>query len=250
MVLHSNRFQSQRVERAALATYPTPVGTSTWRPVPHAELVQVLLEQIARKGLDVTREQYGVSANGLCLFGALDLDGPFGTSERSMSLGFRHGNDKEVAIRLTAGSRIFVCDNLALSGTKIVFRKHTSQINLTHSISAGLDRYLEVAASLEQVIRTAEVTPISDDAAKVKLFDLRYQGVLPTSLFDQAASNYFRATQLGYEDCKPRTTWGLHNATTRAAQVLAPSTQQGVLMGLGKAFGMLTDGGQQVVLAG
>jgi len=249
LVVHNPRFRAQVVTREDLASFPTPQATSTWRPVAHAEMAQVILEQTAQRGLTVTREQYAVSANGLVLFGVMDLVGPFSHADRGMALGFRHGNDKNFPVTLTAGGRVFVCDNLALSGTRVVLRKHTSGLHLATSISQGLDRFLAVSVKFEQAIMAAESTPVSDDQAKVRLFDLRYSGVLPSSLYDAAASNYFRAETLGYQDSMPRTVWGLHNACTRAVKALAPSTQQDVLIGLGRQFGLLADS-QQTVLAG
>jgi hypothetical protein len=250
LVVHNPRFRAQVVQPEALALYQPPAATSTWRPVAHAELRQVLLEQVAAKGLDLVREQYAVSANGLALFGTMDLRGPFGNADRSMALGFRHGNDKELPITLSAGTRVFVCDNLALSGTRVVLRKHTAGLNLSHSISDGLDRFLATTVKLEQSITVLESTDLTDDQAKVRLFDLHYSGLLSSSLYRQAASNYFRADAMGYADCSPRSLWGLHNATTRAAQALGPSTIQDLLVGLGRAFGLTVDGGAQVVLAG
>jgi hypothetical protein len=132
---------------------------------------------------------------------------------------------------------VFVCDNLSLSGETIAFKKHSRALHLAEMIRDGLGKFLDVFKRFNAQIEAAEVEVVSDDQAKVKLFDLRYKGILPVSLFDDAASNYFRAAELNYADAAPRTTWGLHNACTRAIKALSPASQFRALIDLGRAFG-------------
>jgi hypothetical protein len=237
LVAHSPKFKCEIVDRAGLARFEPPVGTSTWRPVAHAELVGTLVEQIGRMGLGIDREQYAVGKQGLALFGTLDLNNGDGHHSRGMALGLRHSNDKALSIQIVGGARVFVCDNLALSGERIALQKHYRGLHLAGIIRAGLDRFLSGFRRFNAQVIEAEGHAITDDEAKVRLFDLRYQGVLPVSVFDEAASNYLRAEALGYEDSAPRTVWGLHNACTRAVKALAPSSQFRVLTDLGRTFG-------------
>lgn len=236
LVLHNPKFQSQVVTREQLAQYQPPVGTSTWRPVAHAELVETLTDGLADYGLQIRREQLAVGKGGLALFGTFDLGD--GSTTRAMALGFRHSNDKRLPVHIVGGARVFVCDNLALSGEKIALRKHSRGLRLAEVIREGLSRFFQGYRMLEQSIARAENEALTDDEAKVRLFDLRYQGVLPVSIYDEAAVNYFRAEQLGYEDSAPRSSWGLHNACTRAVKALAPASQFRVLTDLGRRFGL------------
>lgn len=236
LIAHNPKFASQIVTRQQLATFATPVATSTWRPVPHMELVDTLLAELDARQLVVRREQYAVGKSGLALFGALDLGDPEG--KRGMALGFRHSNDKALAVQVVGGARVFVCDNLSLSGEKIALHKHSRRLHLRGLIREAFDKWLSAYKRFEASIVDAESRRLTDDEAKVALFDLRYNGVLPVTLFDDAATNYFRAEQLQYEDSAPRTAWGLHNACTRATKALAPTSQYRVLTGLGKAFGL------------
>ena len=73
--------------RDDLATIPTPAPTKSWKPVAHHELVTSLVDDLARRGIDVVREQYAVGGrDDAKLFGVLDLhvpdldDGQTGTS--------------------------------------------------------------------------------------------------------------------------------------------------------------------------
>jgi hypothetical protein len=58
------------------------------------------------------------------------------------SLGFRHGNDKQMAIQIVAGGRVFVCDNMSLYCSMVVLKaKHTWGFNLDQRITLGLERW-------------------------------------------------------------------------------------------------------------
>ena len=237
LVAHSQRFNCVKVDRAGLAQFATPQATSTWRPVPHVELVGTMLEQAGDFGLTPVREQYAVGRRGLALFGVIDFQNGYKHADRQMALGFRHSNDKDIALRINGGVHVFVCDNLSLSGETVAFKKHSRGLHLAEMIREGLGKFLDVFKRFNAKIEEAEQAVISDDQAKVKLFDMRYKGILPVSLFDDAAANYFRATDLNYADSTPRTTWGLHNAVTRAVKALAPASQFRTLIDVGRAFG-------------
>ena len=238
LVAHSKKFQCEMATREQLARYETPERTSSWVPVPHIDLVEAITGQLPRFGLKISREQFAVGSKGLSLFGIMELSGVFEHAKRAMALGFRHSNNKALALRMVAGSRVFVCDNLALGGEAITFRKHTSLLDLARTIRNGLGKFLDSFRRFDAKIVAAESLVLTDDQAKIKLVDLWRNDALPISLFSQAHDNYFKAEALQYEDSAPRTAWGLHNACTRAVKALAPTTQFTVLNRLGQEFGL------------
>ncbi len=64
--------------------------------------------------------------------------------DRGLGLDFRHGNDQSMSLHLVAGTRVFVCDNLTLSGDMIVLRrKHTKGLSLRDEVRAGIERLLK-----------------------------------------------------------------------------------------------------------
>jgi hypothetical protein len=44
--------------------------------------------------------------------------------------------------------------------------------------------------------------------------------VIPHRIRHEVHNNYFNADALGFEDCAPRSLWGMHNAATRAFKAL------------------------------
>ena len=66
---------AQRVTRADVSLIPAPARTATWVPIKHSDLLDALHTELARRDLQVRREQYAVQHQGSLLFGTLDLAG-------------------------------------------------------------------------------------------------------------------------------------------------------------------------------
>lgn len=232
---------SREVSRAELATLPTPTGTFTHKPIPHAVLVDTLTERLSARGLEIAHESLAVSASEMGIFGAFDFapNGHPTLPGIGGAMGFRAANDRTLAVQIVSGARIFVCTNLALSGTSIVLkRRHTRALDLASEINLALDRFEESQRVFMESITVLQEREIDDDDAKVAIFDLCYKGVIGSSLFSDVSAGYFKAEMLGYEDCLPRTAWGLHNAVTRSLKALSPASQFRATVAIGKHFGL------------
>lgn len=223
---------------------PEPRG-SVHQPIPHHLLVSALRVEAMERGYDVTREELALGMNGSALFGVLDLM-PAGVvvaerlsaTERGLSLGFRNSVNSTLAIKVVAGARVFVCDNLALSGDLIALqRRNTRGLDLEAALKEGFDKFLKHASALDRHVARLQAAAITDMAAKARVFDLFAQRVMPVHLFDDVNANYFRPTEK-MTDCQPRTEWGLHNAFTRALKKLAPTRAFAANVALGQMFGM------------
>jgi hypothetical protein len=196
---------AQIVTRAELARIPTPTGTWSHKPVPHSELVEVLTDRLQERGLVISGEKLAVSANGMQIFGALDFENGIQMAGLGRAMGFHAGNDKSLSINIVAGVRVFVCDNLSLSGSAIVLkRKHTRSLSLASEINLALDRFETGRRVFEQSIERLQGRYLSDDQAKVAIFNMVYTGVLGQSIFSEVSGNYFRAAERNYEDAPVR----------------------------------------------
>ena len=152
------------------------------------------------------------------------------------SLAFRASNDKTFPLQIMAGISVMVCDNLALSGDVVALkRKHTSRLDLSKEVAAGIDSYLfQQEATEKRVARIKEIC-LSDQAAKAAIYDLLQQRVVPSRLFQPIHQAYFEPEET-WLDCKPRSVWGLHNACTRVAKKLDMSQQFAMTLALGGHF--------------
>lgn len=242
---------SSAITTAQLETLPVPVPMGPQhKPVAHHELVQILKEELSTAGYEATREEYAVQHQGLKLFGVMDLTPRPGFSsalsngDKGLGLGFRHGNDQSMSLRLVAGARVFVCDNLTLSGDMIVLRrKHTKGLSLRDEVRSGVERLLEEYAALEHGILMLKDKGISDETAKAMIYDAFVrQGVLPMKCLPKVGAWYFDPPAEA-EDCRPRTAWGLHNAFTRTVKDLdSPARRFEATTRIGQVFALRRQG--------
>ena len=103
-----------KLTREQLALVPTPPATATHRPVPHAEVIEALVETLGFRHIGVVKDEYAVSKDGMKMFGVLDLD--TGMHGCRFSIGVRNAHDKTMRLAMTVGYRVFVCENMAFSG--------------------------------------------------------------------------------------------------------------------------------------
>src|SRR5262245_38317931 len=101
---------------------PEPVGR--WHPVSHVKVLDSVKETLHGAGYVVRAEKYGIARDGARFFGVLDLETPL-VAGVSLSVGVRNSVDKSFPLGFAAGSRVFVCDNLAFRAELLVRRKHT-----------------------------------------------------------------------------------------------------------------------------
>ena len=72
----------------------------------------------------------------------------------SLAMGFRNSIDKSMPLGICAGVTVFVCDNLALSGDFIKFRKHTSGLTDESLQAISMDAVGQVIEKME-IYRTS-----------------------------------------------------------------------------------------------
>jgi len=124
MLLHCG---GQIVGRDTLFAIPTPRPTDTWFPLPHRSLVEEVEGQLVSAGFNLLGQAHAVSHDGNRYFGILELSphGDTGNRDHGWVVGLRNSHDKTFPAGLVAGTRVFVCDNLAFSGLIQIRRKHT-----------------------------------------------------------------------------------------------------------------------------
>lgn len=84
----------------------------------------LLLEVLSVRQISVVRGEYAASADGIKMFGVLDLETTFDGCR--FSIGVRNSNDKSMRLALTVGYRVLVCDNMAFHGDFLSVTEITS----------------------------------------------------------------------------------------------------------------------------
>lgn len=224
---------ARKVTREELMEIPIPEGTRTHQPLSHFEIVEVLEEALSFRYLSVTRDEFAVSADGMKMFGVMDLNTGF--EGGNFSIGLRNSNDKSMRLALTAGFRIFVCDNMAFSGDFTpLLQKHTRKLELRDSISVAVDRIQRGFDPLEKRIRAMRDFALTDNDARLFIYRAFLERAVrgaPRNLMSPVHDNYFNPK---YEEFSPRNLWSLSNAFTSAFKELAPMKQFEVAARLGQ----------------
>jgi hypothetical protein len=231
----SSHVNSDVVTRAQLAMLPAPVGTETFRPVPHIELVQTIENVVQERGLSVVEEKLALRRDGAMLFGVLKLRG-LDTSDGFGAMGFRTANNKTMSIQIVAGLSVFVCDNLVFRGDLIALkRKHTSGLNLFGEIFSGVRKFIEHYRTLTNEIDGLKQRQLTNVEAKSIMHDVFVQGLMPMRFLPEVSKEYFDPRHAEFE---PRTAWSLHNAFTEIAKEMPMTTRFDATEDIGRHFGM------------
>jgi hypothetical protein len=119
---------TKRVPVEVVMDVPTPDRTRTWGAIGHGQLIDTLKGAVDKTNLVIKREEYSLSKDGGRMFGVFTLESL--DLEKSNMLGFRNSIDKTLAVGLTAGARVTVCDNMVFSGEFIDYHVHRAKLTV------------------------------------------------------------------------------------------------------------------------
>jgi hypothetical protein len=226
------------VTRAELLTVPAPEATTTFRPVPHFELIDMLDRVLTQASIHIRDERFALRRDGAVLFGVLQL--AYGeTGDGIAALGLRTGNNRTMSLQICAGLSVFVCDNLVFRGDLIALRrKHTSGLNLREELVLAVIRFQEHFGHLTREIDGLKRRALPDVEAKALIHDVFARGLMPLRLLPEVSTGYFEPALPAFED---RTAWSLHNAFTGAAKEMPLTTRLPAIQAVGKLFGMSSE---------
>lgn len=214
---------TELIGRQNLRGLATPAATATHKPIAHAELVEALVETLSFRHLKIREDQYAVTPDGMRLFGILVLD----IEEHGvrLSIGIRNSHDKSVALGITAGYRVVVCDNMAFIGDfQAMTRKHSRNLDLEEVLALAVDRVQRRFVPMLEQVDAWRGFDLSDEAAKLVIYRAFIEGELaaPKHLARDVHRLYFEPV---YDEFRARTLWSLSNAFTSAFKELDPIPQ-------------------------
>ena len=158
-----------------MSLVPTPEATDTFKPIAHAALIDELEKSLSFRHISIVRDEYAVSPDGMKLFGLLELDAEY--EGVRFAIGLRNANDKSMRLGMVAGYRVFVCDNMALSGDfNPLLAKHTKNFDLVESLSIGVARIQRGFEPLKEAITFKRGHRLRDEEAQSlsELFRVRF----------------------------------------------------------------------------
>jgi hypothetical protein len=222
---------TSKITRAELVSLPLPETTSTFQPIAHSRLIDELESALAFRHISITRDEYAVSPDGMKLFGLLELDAEY--EGVRFAIGLRNANDKSMRLGMVAGYRVFVCDNMALSGDfKPLLAKHSKNFELVESLSIGVDRIQRGFEPLRTQIEFMRGHTLSNDEARSLLYRAFMENRFPVKLLKTVHREFFVAPS--HAEFKQQTVWSLSNAFTTAFKEVKPVRQYELTAKLGK----------------
>jgi hypothetical protein len=228
---------AEKITRGQLAEILPPEGTDTHKPIAHHALVSSLLETLAFRHINVVKDEYAVTPDGMRLFGVLELESTFDGCR--FALAVRNANDKSMRLGLVVGFRVFCCDNLAFSGDfEPVLAKHSKHFDLHAALSVGVDQMQRNFQPMIDQVCNWRSSQISDDYAKLVIYKAFVEDELeaPKHLAREVHAQYFNPT---LPDFTPRTKWSLQNSFTSAFKILEPVPSFKATASFGKFFAQL-----------
>ncbi len=193
---------------------PIPPATDTWFPVGHAQVVELVTGQLGQAGYGISKMQLALSEDHQRFFGTLDLQSEVYDGV-GLTVGLRNSTDKSFPIGFCAGSRVFVCDNLAFSADIIVATRHTRN---------GQDRYVEGIANAvfslhgfaigeKKRIERFHQTALTEDQANSLILQSYRRGIVGARLLPKICDAWEEPREEFRQD---KNVWGLLQAYTEA----------------------------------
>ncbi len=204
----STLMGNNRVSEEEVFAVPDVPFTPTFKPFHHRDIISVVKEGIQAVGLDIVKSEYVLGQNGQRFFGVYGLDN--GTSELSWSIGVRNSINKSMSIGITAGTRIFVCENLSFSGEFLAFRRHTAALDideLAFLAYRSMRKMIPLLKAYQQWHLGLRRYPLAEEHMKLLLVEIMTNSVvIPPSKFHRFNELYAGT----YDD----SLYGFHEAAT------------------------------------
>jgi len=227
----------QIVDRQTVAMINTPIGTESWKPVPHIEVIDAVTEVVKAHKWEITEEQFGLAREGQKLFGVMKMKiNKSSSSDWVRCIGLRNSHDKSFSVGLSAGISVMVCSNMAFGGTTIIKRRHTSRIELSQLIDVAVNELENEFLIMEKVCEEMKVQYLqNDDEARSKIVRAAELGAINSS---DIVPVFREFKQPQHEEFSEPTRWSLLNAFTETIKKYTPQRVDYSYAALNRAFGL------------
>ena len=202
-----------------------PRVTETWFPLPHRYLVEEVESQLTDAGFHLLCSTHAISHDGNRYFGVLEvsLPGDFQENGHGWVVGLRNSHDKTFPAGIVAGTRVFICDNLAFSGLIQIRRKHTrfAVRDLRQLTARAVGQLGDRFHNLDQRVMAYKEERITNKRAHdIIIRAVDCAAITPA----QIPEVLMQWRKHDHEAFEPRNAWSLFNAFTEAHKTVNPHT--------------------------
>ena len=191
--------------------------TPTHKPMPHYIMRNHVVSSLQKLGkFEVVKEELGISHKGKRCFGLMSL------KEKNIQMyedycliyAWRNANDFAFKAKVGTGSKVFVCDNMALVSEWEVGAKHT--LNVHNNIVSRLDTLNESLEKQGKLIHEKYAryknTSLGGRVADHLIMEAVRKKALPKTKIDKVDDEW-NSPSYNY-DGRPWSAWRLFNAFT------------------------------------
>ena len=219
------------VTRDAVINTNTPSPTDTWFPIAHETLIQRVWSAVETLGMRVSDQTHALTKDGARYFGLLQIESDQQRGDDySYVLGMRNAHDQSFTAAVSAGSRVFVCDNLCFSGEITIARKHTRYIerDLPILVSRAVGLLSQKWTSMDERIALYKRSEVNDSTAHDLIIRSLDAGAITNTQIPKIVAEWRAPRHPEFVDCG-KTMWRLLNSFTEVAksnptQELSPRT--------------------------
>lgn len=207
---------AREVSVEELRQIPCPEAEGRWRPVPHGTVLDYATTALTSAGYEVQSQRLGLSRENARFFGTLILRSPVSIGV-SLAVGIRSSIDKSISLQWCCGHRVFVCDNMAFSSSKVIARKHTTNGVLRYQEAicqavGELEQYREIES--QRIKRMIHTHMTNEQAESFLLKAYMDEKILSPQTLPLALKEW-REPSFDYAG-EPYSAWYLFNAVTYA----------------------------------
>ena len=212
---------SNEVKLEQLEAIEMPEPTRTYVPVSHYDLamnVGAIGERVIDKELH--SKKFGIARKGQHMFATYTYKNE--EDEIGMSIGFRNSYDKSMSIGVCVGAKVFVCENLMMTGEVTFMRKHTGNIldELNSLIFKVLYNSEDKFVQLQEDKESMKEIPINNQRAWETMGVLFGKGIINTPQISIMRKEWKNPSHQEFED---DSLWSLYNAGTEALKTCSPT---------------------------
>ena len=213
---------SHSVSWEELVRVPVPEKTGSYTPVAYHELVEEVREKlVARTGMSVLNESYGLARKGQRFFGTITMDSDTDGDGRAMMAGLRASHDMSMSVALATGESVFVCSNMCFSGDAMVLmRRHTKNVweTLRGTIVEAIDKAQFAYDDMENQIRQMQTVEVPEDEGYRVLGLMHGHRAISSRQLGVAVGDW-RTPR--HEEFADRNLWSLYNCITEGLKKTA-----------------------------
>lgn len=219
-----------------------------WQGVQHYDFASIIVASCEAFGLPVNMDetQWGVSDEGSDLFALIKFLQKFPDGTQTIigehtrdnlvpNMGVRHSNRGRMSQQITVGADVTVCDNMVITGTYMLRKKHTTgnANHLAALIQDGLVEYIKSLPALHTTVAKLKDTGMSDTGAARFCQKLGRDKLLPWSHIGHVDKLWQHPTHSEFRD---QNQWRMYNAVNTVVKRYNPNRQFEVVGKLNEVF--------------